>query len=207
MTTFLLIRHGNNDMLDRRVLIGRSPGISLNADGRRQATALAGYLAALPIRAVYSSPMERTRETAAPLAERLGQPVRILEEINEVDFGEWTGFDFDRLSGDPRWKTYRTFRSGGRIPGGEMLVQVQQRMIAALEALRQQHARDMVALFSHGDPIRSALAHFLGIPLDMIKRLRIGTASVSVVDYSSRGAAVQCVNHVAADGTFPIDHF
>jgi probable phosphoglycerate mutase len=207
MTTFLLIRHGNNDMIDRRVLIGRSPGISLNTDGRRQAGALAGHLAALPIQAVYSSPMERTRETAAPLAERLGRPVRILEEINEVDYGEWTGFDIDSLSDDPRWKTYRTFRSGSRIPGGEMLVQVQQRMIAALEALCQRHARDMVALFSHGDPIRAALAHFLGIPLDLSKRLRIGTASVSVVDYSPKGSAVLCVNHVVADGAFPIDNF
>lgn len=205
MTTFLLIRHGNNDMIDRRVLIGRTPGISLNADGRSQAAGLAGSLAALPIRAVYSSPMERTRETAAPLAERLGRPVQILEQINEVDFGEWTGCDFDQLSADPRWEDYRTFRSGACIPGGEMLVQVQQRMVAVLETLRARHVREMVALFSHGDPIRTAVAHCLGIPLDRIKRLRISTASVSAVEYTTRGVAVLCVNHIAADGTFPID--
>jgi probable phosphomutase (TIGR03848 family) len=205
MTTYLLIRHGNNDMIDRGVLIGRTPGISLNADGRRQAAALAEHLAALPIRAVYSSPMERTRETAAPLSERLGRSVQILEPINEVDFGEWTGWDFDQLSADPRWKAYRAFRSSSRIPGGEMLLQVQQRMIAALETLRARHERDMVALFSHGDPIRTVVAHCLGIPLDLIKRLRISTASISVVDRTPRGVRVLCVNHVAAGGTFPID--
>jgi probable phosphomutase (TIGR03848 family) len=207
MTTFLLIRHGNNDMLDRRILIGRTPGISLNAEGRGQAVDLAGHLASLPIQALYSSPMERTRETAQPLAERLDQPVHILEEVNEVDFGTWTGRGFDQLANDPQWKAYRAFRSGSRIPGGEMIIQVQQRMIVAMETLCNRHGQGMVAIFSHGDPIRTAIAYFLGMPLDFLLRLRINTASVSVVEYNSSRCDVLCINHVPAGAGFQMNAY
>jgi probable phosphoglycerate mutase len=203
MTVFLLIRHADNDMLGSQVLAGRGPGVSLNENGRSQSHRLARRLAALPIEAIYSSPLERTRETAGPLAEKLGKPVQVMQEINEVDFGDWTGSSFAELSDNPRWKAFNTFRSSTRTPGGEMSIQVQQRMIGALEELCTRHPKAMVALFSHGDPIRTVIAHFLGIPLDFITRLRISPASVSVVDFTCRSARVLCVNYTAAaDGEF-----
>lgn len=205
MTTFLLIRHGDNDMIEDRVLTGRQPGVSLNANGRHQASSLAAHLGALSIRAIYSSPMERTRETAQPLADKLGQPVHLLQEINEVDFGDWTGFSYRELAEDPQWRAYKSFRSGTRTLGGEMSIQVQQRMICILETLRNRHEHDLVAIFSHGDPIRTVIAHFLGMPLDFIHRLQISPASVSALDYASRQARVLCVNHTAAaDGALPL---
>ena len=204
MTTFLLIRHGDNDMIEGRVLTGRRPGVSLNANGRRQASDLAVHLSDLPIEAIYSSPMERTRETAQPLAEKLGLPVHTLQEINEVDFGDWTGSSYRELAEDPQWRAYKSFRSGIRTLGGEMSIQVQQRMICVLETLRNRHENEVVAIFSHGDPIRTVIAHFLGMPLDFIHRLQISPASVSALDYTSSQARVLCVNHTAAaDGALP----
>ncbi|MGA6926462.1 MAG: histidine phosphatase family protein [Desulfosarcina sp.] len=200
MTVFLLIRHGDNDMIAGRRLAGRIPGTSLNETGHHQASRLADQLADLPIRAIYSSPLERTRETARPLAEKLGMPVRTLDEVNEVDFGRWSGRSFDRLPEDPLWRAYNLFRSGTRTPGGEMSIEVQQRMVSVMEKIRQASGQEMVALFSHGDPIRTAIAHFLGLPLDFIHRLRIDLASVSAIDYGSDAVRVLYVNRTGTAG-------
>ena len=194
MTIFLLIRHGTNDLIEKNILAGRSPGVHLNAQGRRQAETLAGYLSHLPLAAVYSSPLERTMETAEPIARQQGRTVRVLPSVNEVAFGSWTGRSFDTLSNDPRWKAFNLARSSTRIPAGELGLEVQLRMIVTLEKLREEHPRELVALISHGDPIRSVVAHCLGMPLDGIPRFTVDTASVSAVDLSHDVPRVLCVN-------------
>lgn len=195
MTIFLLIRHGSNDMIDRNVIAGRSPGVHLNATGRREAADLAEYLSAVPLDGVYSSPLERTLETAQPIALRQDREVEILPEINEVDLGQWTGRSFDDLNGDPQWQAYNASRSGTRIPEGEIALEVQLRMVVALEGLRERHRKSCIALVSHGDPIRTAVAHCLNMPLDAILRFRIDPASVSVVEFGYWHAPrVRCVN-------------
>jgi len=195
MTIFLLIRHGYNDMIDRNIIAGRSPGVHLNAEGRREAENLADRLAPIPLAGIYSSPLERTRETAEPIALRQNLEVAILPEINEVDLGIWTGRRFDDLDDDPRWRAYNASRSGTRIPEGEFALEVQLRMIGALEKLHELHPDGRVALVSHGDPIRTAVAHCLSMPLDAIRRLRIDPASVSVVEFGYwKAPGVRCVN-------------
>jgi probable phosphoglycerate mutase len=193
MTTFLLIRHGDNDYLVH-TLVGWMPGIHLNARGRGQAEWLAERLLPTGVRAIYSSPLERAVETAEPLARRLGIETRILEELGEVRLGEWTGRSFEELRSDPRWRRFNSFRTGGRIPGGETMLEIQQRMAAALELMRNEHPDGTVAVVSHGDPIRAILCHYLGVPLDLIHRLEAAPASVSVVKLGDEWAQVLRIN-------------
>lgn len=193
MTEFLLIRHGDNDFLGH-TLAGWMPGIHLNENGRAQAEWIADRLLHVPIRAIYSSPLERARETAEPLARRLGLEIRISDALGEVHLGEWTGRAFDELRNDPQWRRFNSFRSGARIPGGETMIEFQQRMLAAMEAIRREHPEGTVAVVSHGDPIRAVLCHYLGMPLDLIHRLEIEPASVSVIRLGDDWAQVLRIN-------------
>lgn len=178
MTLLLLIRHADNDA--RRVqLVGRLPGIHLNEKGRRQAEDLAGFLRKAPIQAVYSSPMERAVETARPLAEVLNLPLQIENGVNEIDYGQWQGRPFRQLRRLKGWQAVLKTPSQVRFPSGETLEEVQQRAIAALTVLSQ--GRRMIAVFTHADVIRLALASYLNMPLDSYHRLTIRPASLSIV--------------------------
>jgi broad specificity phosphatase PhoE len=193
MTTFYLVRHGDNDVLPRAIA-GRSPGVHLNASGHAQAQCLAERLAKFPIRQIFSSPMERARQTAEPLAERLGLRLEISEPLNELDFGDWTlqtFADLERLEG---WKQWNVFRSAGRIPNGETMIRVQERMVTEMQRLYRAHPNDSIALFSHADPLRAAILYFLGMPLDFIHRLQLGTASVSVLSIDNWSARLTGLN-------------
>jgi probable phosphomutase (TIGR03848 family) len=192
MAVFLLIRHGYTDMVDVAIA-GRMPGIHLNSRGKEQAANLAGRLKRVKLDAVISSPLERTVETAEPLAANQGLPVRIYEGFNEIEFGEWTGWEVPRLRG-PTWESYNAFRSGTRIPGGEMMIEVQSRMVSGLEKLYLEFPRGMVAVVSHADPIKAAIVHFAGIPLDLFLRLDISPASLSVVKVEAYGPRICRLN-------------
>lgn len=193
MALFFLIRHAENDYVGRR-LAGWSPGVHLNDEGRAQAARLADRLANAGISALYSSPLERALETAAPLAERLGLEVRIRETLGEIRFGEWTGHYLQDLRDDPLWKHYNAFRSSTRAPGGESMLDVQLRMVMEIESLRRQHPEGAVAIVSHGDAIRAAVLHYAGIPLDLMQRIEISTASVSVILVEDHGPQVLGLN-------------
>ncbi len=177
-------------------LAGRKPGVHLNAAGRAQAEKLAERLAGVPIDVIYSSPMERTRETAEPTAAKLGLDVHICDGIIELDLGDWTGAGYRELMDSPVWRQFNSFRSGTRIPGGhELTVEVQARMAREMENLRARHPDSIIALFSHGDPIKTAIAHYLGIPLDYILRFTIDPASVSVISVEDYGPRILCINN------------
>jgi probable phosphoglycerate mutase len=193
MTTFYLIRHGDTPAVGHFVA-GRAAGVHLNDRGRRQVEELAEQLAGEPIRAVYSSPLERARETAEPLARRLGLAVQIVEELLELDFGHWTGKSFAELDPLPEWRRYNSFRGGTRIPGGELMLDVQARAVGFMQRLGAERPGEAVALVSHGDVIRSALLHYLGMPLDFYNRIEIGPASVSVVAVAEHGPVVHLLN-------------
>lgn len=194
MATFLLIRHADNDFVGGGKIAGRMPDVHLNAKGREQAERLAERLARAGIGIIVSSPLERALETAAPLAKRLGLKVQISEALNEIDAGEWTGREFDHLRGNPHWRAYNSFRSGTRIPGGELAVEVQWRMVREIERLNQLHAESVIAVFSHGDPIKSALAYYAGIPIDLYRRIEISTASVTTIVLNEWGPKIMGVN-------------
>ncbi|HXH07894.1 MAG TPA: histidine phosphatase family protein, partial [Vicinamibacterales bacterium] len=192
MTTFLLVRHGETDAVDQW-LAGWLPGVSLNAKGRRQAARLAERLGRRPVAAIYSSPLDRAMETATPLAEQLGLPIRELDAVGEIRMGAWEGRRLDDLAADEHWRAFNTTRALVRPPGGELMVEVQARMVAALLALAAEHPDRIVVVVSHLDPIRAALMYFLGMPIDAYHRLRLAPASVSTVAIGPGGAFVTAI--------------
>lgn len=198
VTTFvLLIRHGENDYVTTHRLAGRTPGVHLNEKGRQQAAGLVQYLAAQPIDAIYSSPLDRCLETAEPLAAARNLPVTVDLGVVEVDYGQWQGADLRELSKQPEWGHVQHFPSTFRFPDGETLREVQSRGVAALERIRSSHPDQIVAVFSHGDIVRTALAHYLGVPLDLFQRIAIAPASVSVLGFFDGRPLVLGVNYVA----------
>lgn len=179
MTLLLLIRHGMTDATGER-LTGWTPGIHLSERGREQAEQLAERLANVPIAAIYSSPLERCRETATPLASARRLRVREREDLGEVRFGAWTGRSLKQLARTRLWRSLQRAPSSVRFPGGESLTDVQERMVRELGRIAEAHPNSTVAVFSHGDPIRLAVAHFAGMHADLSQRLAIETASVSI---------------------------
>jgi probable phosphoglycerate mutase len=193
MTTFLLIRHALTDAVGKR-LVGRTPGVPLNAEGERQIESLATRLRPLPIDAIYSSPLQRARQTADAIARDRELPVTLLDGVTELDFGDWTGRTVQEILDLPAWQHFNRFRSGTRIPGGELILEAQSRMVTALERLHVEHGRSLVAIVSHGDPLRALLTYYLGMPLDFILRIEVQPASVSVVELEDYGVRVVRMN-------------
>jgi probable phosphoglycerate mutase len=175
-------------------IAGRLP-VELSDLGRHQVARLVEHVANLPIRAVYSSPVRRAHDTALPVAQRLGLSIEISDALAEIDYGDWTGKSLDELRPLEAWKQWNAFRSGAAVPGGETMLQIQARVIAEMNRLRHKHPDQLVALFSHGDVIRAALAYWLGSPLDLFHRIEISLASVSVVAIGDYGPWVLCVNN------------
>lgn len=183
MFRILLIRHGNTDVLRDR-LCGRMPGVSLNAEGRKQAATLGQVLRQeVSLAAVYSSPLERTVETARLIADPQGLPVSVEPGLNEVDFGDWMGLSFDELHGRGEWQDYNAHRALRSPPGGESLAAVQARVQSCLQKMQQIHRDETIAAVSHGDVIRTLIMLLLGMPLDNVLRLQIDPGSASEVHF------------------------
>ncbi len=193
MTTFMLIRHGHCDPVGKYIA-GRKSGIKLDETGIGQVKQLVSRLDGIKVEAIYSSPLERAIETASPLAEQKKLKINIAEELNEVDYGIWTGKSFEELSSEPLWKLYNTYRGRVRIPGGEMMPEIVSRMSRLMERLRRTY-QGTVILVSHGDPIKSVIAHYTGIPLDSIMRLDVLPASVSIISINEYEARLVTLNN------------
>jgi broad specificity phosphatase PhoE len=194
MTTFYLIRHAER-IGDQQQLVARTEGVRLTPAGEAHAAHLARHLADAPIRQVFSSPLERTRATAAPLAKAKGVAVELSSAIGEIDAGEFTGRTFPDLdANEERWRQFNHFRSGTRLPGGETSLEVQSRFVGEMLRLRATFPDDAIAMFSHADPIKIAVAYFLGTPLDLYDRLEIDLGSVSIVAMHDWGAKILRLN-------------
>jgi len=193
MTVFHLLRHGEHGLMGR-VLPGRMPGVGLSERGRVEIAAVAERLAGEKIAALYSSPLQRTRESAEIVAARLGLGIEFRDDLIELDFGEWTGATFDAIRADPRWQAWRTHRSLARIPGGESMRQVQRRVVEALMEMGERHQGETVVAVSHGDVIRSALLFALGMPLDHYNRIEVGQGSISTIHIDDSGIRVTATN-------------
>jgi probable phosphoglycerate mutase len=193
-TTILLVRHGQTPTTGR-VLPGRAPGLHLAEAGRAQAEAAAKRIAQIKrVAAVYSSPLERARETAMPIARALGLAVRIERGLLELDIGRWTGERLDRVSRRPEWSTVQRYPSGFRFPDGESFVEMQTRITAALARMVERHRGGVVIAVSHADPIKAALAHALGMHLDHFQRLAIAPGSITTIVYGAGGPMVIGMN-------------
>lgn len=192
MTVFHLLRHGERELT--RVLAGRMPGVGLTAQGRVEITAVAERLASERVAALFASPLQRTRESAEILAERLDLPIEFRDDLLELDFGEWTGRTFDQIRTDPHWLPWSTQRSLAQIPGGESMREVQRRMVEAMIEIAARHPDDSVVLVSHGDVIRAGLVFALGMPLDFYGRIEVAQGSVSTLRIDRGGVRVLAIN-------------
>lgn len=193
-TTILLVRHGQTPTTGS-VLPGRAKGLHLADAGKGQAAAVAERIAAMPkVDAVYASPLERTRETAAPIARKLGKKVVSEKGLLECDFGEWTGKPLKDLAKLPEWSTVQRYPSGFRFPGGESFSEMQTRITDAIARLVVAHRGGVVVAVSHADPIKAAVASAMGTHLDLFQRIVISPCSLSVLSWTGFGPVVLSVN-------------
>jgi probable phosphomutase (TIGR03848 family) len=192
----LLVRHGQTPTTGA-TLPGRAKGLHLADDGRRQAEAVAERLADLNrVDAVYASPLERTRQTAAPVARARGLKVTAERGLLECDFGDWTGRPLKELMKLPEWRTVQRYPSGFRFPGGESFAEMQLRMTSTLRRLAAAHPGGVVVAVSHADPIKAAVADALGTHLDLFQRIVVSPCSVTAVAYGPGGPVVLTVNSI-----------
>jgi len=201
----LLVRHGKTPTTGK-VLPGRTPGLHLSEEGQAQAVAVAERIAAIaesgpnrPV-AVYASPLERTAETAKPIARALGLRVRTDRGLLECDFGQWTGAQLKDLAKRPEWNQVQRCPSGFRFPGGESFLEMQARITSAISQLVALHPGETVVAVSHADPIKAAVAAAAGTHLDLFQRLTISPCSVSVLAYGGAGSHVLAVNSTGSLG-------
>jgi probable phosphoglycerate mutase len=191
----MLIRHGENDYSKKMRIAGRMPGVHLNETGLKQAENLAEALAKAPVKAVYSSPLERAMETALPIAKAFG--IRVITEkgILESDVGDWQGKSVRRLALKPYWQIVQRTPSRAGHPGGETFLQSQTRMVSTLDSICRKHKdRELILCVSHADMIKLAIAHYIGLPLDKFQRLACDTGSASLLMITESSAQLLWIN-------------
>lgn len=195
MPIILLIRHGENDYVKTGKFAGRIPGVHLNEKGLQEAREIADGMKDVPLSAIYSSPLERAIETAQPLAKARKIKITIVEGLIESDIGDWKGMEIKKARKLPEWKNVQNSPSRFRFPNGELFQEEQTRLVNAMEKILSKHKQnDLVAVFSHADPIKLIIAYYLGMPLDHFQRLGCNTGSVSVLAISISGITALGIN-------------
>jgi probable phosphoglycerate mutase len=194
LTTLLLVRHGTTTTTGK-LLPGRAAGLHLAESGVRQAERAGERIAELArIDAIYTSPLERARETAAPIGKATGIKPKVERGLLECDFGDWTGAELPALMKLPEWRTVQKAPSTFRFPNGESFPEMQLRMVSTLDRVRLAHPGGTVVCVSHADPIKAAMAHALGTHLDLFQRIVISTCSISVIGFGGDGPIALTVN-------------
>lgn len=193
MNKILLIRHAQTDTAGKR-LTGRSAGVFLNAEGREQARELPYRISGIKIDYICCSPLERTVETASQIAEKQELELSNSDSFLEIDYGKWTNLTVQELRGDPLFDRYNAYRSNTRIPGGETMNEVQTRTVTGIGKLCMAHPGATIAIVTHSDVIKLAILWYIGIPVDMMHRIEITPASVSVLELSDEIARLIKMN-------------
>jgi probable phosphoglycerate mutase len=190
MPLLLLIRHGENDYVKTGKMAGRIPGVHLNEKGKKQAEALGEALKDVPIKAIYASPLERAMETAHPIAESHKLKINQEPDLMDTLIGKWQGRSWKILRLTKAWKIVQNAPSRFRFPDGESFPECQMRIVNVLERVIQKHNKpqDVIAVVFHADPIKLAVAHFLGMPLDHFQRLSCDTGSLTAI-YAGEASA------------------
>lgn len=198
-TLVLLVRHGQTPTTGK-TLPGRARGLHLAEQGRAQAQQAADRIAALKdVAAIYASPMERTQDTAKPIAKARKLRLRTHKGLNECDFGEWTGSELKALNKLPEWRTVQRYPSGFRFPGGESFQEMQARICSAIADLVARHPGQTVVAVSHADPIKAAVASAMGTHLDLFQRIVVSPCSITAILYGPDGPVVLAVNSTGDD--------
>jgi probable phosphoglycerate mutase len=195
MTRILLIRHAVNEWVKTGKLAGWTAGVHLNEDGQEQAIALGKRLASIPLNAIYSSPLERTVETAQAIVQHHPKlTLQIEAGIGEVRYGKWQGKELKKLAKKKLWYAVQHFPSRVQFPEGESMRGAQIRAVDTIERLRNSHNKELIAVVSHSDVIKMIVAHYMGMHLDMFQRIAIAPASITVIEISGSRPVVEVVN-------------
>jgi broad specificity phosphatase PhoE len=192
-TTIFLVRHAAHVELGE-TLSGRRNDVALSSDGLEQSAILSDLLGTVPLAAVYSSPRERAWYTARDIAEPHEIDVQVVDALDEIDFGDWSGARFTDLEGDEDWQRWNESRGSARCPGGESMIEAVARARDSLEQIATAHDGETVVAVTHCDIIRGILAHYLGMPLDNVLRFDIDPASLSTLELGRWGARVRSIN-------------
>lgn len=198
MTIFYLVRHAVTEHTGRK-LSGWMPDIHLTDEGRAQADAVAERLSRVRLQAVYSSPIERTMETARPIATRHRLPIRTRRRLGEVAFGRWEDRSFGTLRRTKLWGLVQHVPSAARFPDGETFRDVQARAVDEIERIGAEHPRGAVCCVSHADVIKLIVAHYMGLHIDLFQRLAVGPASISVIAVTGGRPMVVALNSSGTD--------
>jgi probable phosphomutase (TIGR03848 family) len=202
-TRLVLVRHAVTAHTGP-LLSGRMPGVDLSEKGVGQADATAQRLAKLPITTVYASPIERTTQTAQQIAAQHALEVRALPGVIEADYGDWTGGKIAELAKTDEWKVVQVAPSRARFPNGESITEMQARTVAALDEVVARHPNETIVVVSHADPIKSAIAHYSGMHLDLFQRVHVSPASVTVFEFHPYGVMmVKCNDTGGLDDLLP----
>ncbi len=180
MTTLFLVRHATHGQVGRS-LVGRAPGVPLSPEGRAQAEELGRHFSGIPFTRVLSSPIQRAVETADAIAAGRSQAIEIVDDLVEIDCGEWTGLSFADLDRDPRWHAWNAERHAGVVPGGEAFAAVEARTAALLDRLVGEGGGPLV-LVSHADVIKAAVMALTGMPARFHHRIVVDPASITTLD-------------------------
>ena len=196
-TRLVLVRHGEPEAESRGRCYGRLD-IGLSDHGRAQAARAARFLADVDLPAVYASPRRRALETARPIAAARGVPLRVRDELREIDFGRLEGMTFDEVRArEPAlYDAWMTRPTTVTFPGGEGFADVQRRALALARELVAAHAETTVAVVAHGGVMRALIADALRIAREDVFRLDQSHGAVSVVDHVDGTAIVRLMNHV-----------
>lgn len=197
MTILYLVRHGKTDLIGK-ILCGNLPGVHLNEEGRRQAQKAADYLAAFPIRAIFSSPLERTCETAVPLAEKLNLTVSTQDFLREIDFGDFQG-EGEEIFTSPIWRMFFDRPSATRFPNGENLSEAQVRVVQGINKIcEEREDNEQIVCVAHCEILRLVVAHAINLPLDCFHSLTIDPASISKLQWTNDHKKLNLLNYCPA---------
>ncbi len=183
----LLIRHGATDANLQRpyILQGRNLNGPLSQTGIEQVSSAGQFLSTFPLDHVYASPMIRAQQSAELIARHHGHPVKTIDEIIEVDVGDWESKSWDSImQEDP--EQYRQFMANpAEVPykAGESYRDVQDRVVPAITRLAANHPGEMVAVVAHNVVNRAILAHLLALDLNRAKDIRQNNACVNILRY------------------------
>ena len=197
MKTVLLLRHARSTANAAGVLAGRMPGVQLDVVGIAQAEQLADCLKDLSIEFIVHSDLERTKQTVSPLASASGITLREDQRLTECDYGDWSGKELKELSSEPLWKSIQSTPSSVTFPGGEAMIDMQSRAVAALNFWMEE-ATSLFAICSHGDVLKSLVAHAIGLPLDKFQGLHVSPASITVLQWDGSRWTLQALNAPAS---------
>jgi len=198
MSRLVFLRHAHSTANDLGILSGRLPGVSLSKAGLAQADSLIDRLGASSFDEIRVSPMERCSQTIKPwlqsqFSKGIGE-YGLDDNLNEVDYGLWSGRKLSRLSKDPLWKVIQSTPSKVQFPDGERIKGAQKRALTSITVLHAKKKTGTFLFVSHGDIIKTTVASLIGLPLDSFQNLIINPASLTVIDFDGHRGRLLAYN-------------